>query len=56
MAEYLATQTRQIVVEADSATEARKIAESVFYHRPGFSIQLLKTIRETGLVVERRRS
>jgi hypothetical protein len=55
MAEYIVTQTRVLVVEANSAAEARSKAESVFYVRPGFDRNLRREIRETSFLVEKRR-
>jgi hypothetical protein len=56
MSEYIAVQTRQVIITADSAAEARKIAESIFYVRPGFNRELRKQMRETGLTIEKRRN
>lgn len=56
MAEYLATQTRELIVEAENATEARKIAEDVYHVRPGFDKKLYKSIRVNNLRVEKRRN
>lgn len=55
MAEYLVTQTRELIIEADSAAEAREKAETVFYVRPGFDRTLFKSIRVTGIRTEKRR-
>lgn len=53
--EYLVTQTKELIVSAGSAAEARKKAEDVFYVRPGFDKTLHRSIRVTGIKVEKRR-
>lgn len=55
MAQYLITRTQEVLVEADSASEARAKGEAVYYVRPGFDKELLRAVRTTSINVEKVR-
>jgi hypothetical protein len=56
MAKYLVTRVQELLVDADSAAEARKIAEDVYFRRPGFIATLVRQIRTTKLTTEKVRN
>lgn len=55
MARYIVSQTREISIEAPNAAKAREQAEAIFFHRPGYSRELLRQVNYNPTKVEKVR-